>query len=125
MGTLNFLLRPRSVILSIPFALVWGVCGSTYIAANVLDVYNERKSKQLREASLTKLFGTTVVNMTASLIRDVTFAKMFGKQVEKAKQRVPPSTYCIFIMRDTLTMAGGFTVPPLMSGLLTNKFGFE
>jgi hypothetical protein len=85
MGTLNFLLRPRSVIFTIPFALVWGVCGSTYIAANVLDVYNERKSKQLREASLTKLFGTTVVNMTASLIRDVTFAKMFGKQVEKAK----------------------------------------
>jgi hypothetical protein len=63
---------------------VWGVCGSTYIAANVLDVYNERKSKEIREASITKLFGTTVVNMTASLIRDVTFAKMFGKQVEKA-----------------------------------------
>lgn len=104
---------------------MWGVCGSTYIAANVLDVYNERKARELRAASLTKLFGTTAVNMTASLIRDVTFAKMFGKQVEKAAQKVPLSTYGIFILRDTLTMAGGFTVPPLMSGALTNIFGFE
>ncbi len=50
---------------------------------------------------------------------------MYGKQVEKAAQKVPPATYCIFILRDTLTMAGGFTLPPLMSGYLTNKFGFE
>lgn len=78
-GTLNFLLRPKSVIFSIPFALVWGVCGSTYIAANCLDVYNERKAYDARQASTTKLFGTTIVNMTASLIRDVTFAKIFGK----------------------------------------------
>ena len=46
MGTMNFLLRPRSIIFSLPFALVWGVCGSTYTAANLLDVYNERKSRE-------------------------------------------------------------------------------
>jgi ACR3 family arsenite efflux pump ArsB len=28
-------------------------------------------------------------------------------------------------MRDSLTMAGGFTVPPIMSAALTNKFGFD
>jgi hypothetical protein len=31
---------------------------------------------------MTKLFGTTAVNMGASLVKDVTFAKMFGKKVE-------------------------------------------
>jgi hypothetical protein len=81
---MNLLLRPRSVIFTVPFALVWGVCGSTYIAANLIDVYNERKSKEIRAATMTKLYVTTVVNIIAALIRDVTFAKMFGKQVEKA-----------------------------------------
>lgn len=73
---------------------------------------------------MTKLFGTTAVNMSASLVKDVTFAKMFGKQVEKAAnetaKKVPPATYCIFLMRDTLTIAGGFTVPPIVSGIISN-----
>jgi hypothetical protein len=38
---------------------------------------------------------------------------------------VPASTYFHFILRDSLTMAGGFTVPPYMSGFLTNKLGIE
>ena len=74
---------------------------------------------------MTKLFGTTVVNMSASLVKDVTFAKLFGKKTEKAAGRVPPSTYCIFLMRDTLTIAGGFTVPPIVSGMLLGTTGME
>ena len=68
---------------------------------------------------MSKLFGTTAVNMSASLVKDIAFAKMFGKQVEKAaaetKPKVPAATYVIFLSRDMLTIAGGFTVPPLMS----------
>jgi hypothetical protein len=78
-NTMNFFLRPRSTIFSLPFALVWGVCGSTYIAANLIDVYNERNSRELRQASMTKLFGTSVVNMTACVARDVSLAKFYGK----------------------------------------------
>ncbi len=69
-----------------------------------------------------KLFGTTAVNMSASLVKDVTFAKMFGKQVSKAASetaaRVPAATYMIFLARDTLTIAGGFTVPPIVSNVM-------
>ena len=66
-----------------------------------------------------KLFGTTAINMSSSLVKDIAFAKMFGKQVEKVASasvgRVPKSTYVIFLTRDTLTIAGGFTVPTIVS----------
>ena len=78
-NTMNFFLRPRSTIFSLPFALVWGVCGSTYIAANLIDVYNERNSRELKKASMTKLVGTSIVNMTACVARDVSLAKFYGK----------------------------------------------
>lgn len=117
-------MRPNKLLFSIPLALVWGVYAATYIAANMIDVYNERTAASTKQASMAKLFGTTAVNMSASLVKDVTFAKMFGKQVEKAAsetaKKVPPATYCIFLMRDTLTIAGGFTVPPIVSGIITN-----
>ena len=121
MGTMDFLLRPHKVIFSVPMFLVVGVYGATYIAANLLDVYHERKGILGQQAAMSKLFGTTAVNMSASLVKDIAFAKMFGKQVEKAaaetKPKVPAATYLIFLSRDMLTIAGGFTVPPLMSNM--------
>lgn len=107
--------------------LVVAVYGCTYIAANLLDVYNERKSISGNKAATIKLFGTTAVNMSSSLIKDVAFAKLFGKQVEKAaaetSPKVPAATYIIFLSRDLLTIAGGFTVPPLMSSTFQNMMG--
>jgi len=38
---------------------------------------------------------------------------------------VPPATYMIFLARDTLTIAGGFTVPPIMSAAITKAWGIE
>jgi hypothetical protein len=67
------------MLFSVPLLLVWGVYCATYVAANSIDVYNERSRASASSASMTKLFGTTVVNMSASLVKDVTFAKMFGK----------------------------------------------
>lgn len=40
-------------------------------------------------------------------------------------KRVPLATYGIFLSRDTLTIAGGFTVPPIMSGLMQKSMGWE
>jgi hypothetical protein len=41
-GTKNFLRAPHTVLMSVPCLLVWAVYGSTYMAANLIDVYNER-----------------------------------------------------------------------------------
>lgn len=64
-------MKPRSTIFSLPFLLVWGVFGATYMTANLLDIYNERKSTDFRKAVMTKLVGTTAVNMATVLTRDV------------------------------------------------------
>lgn len=114
--------------------LVWGVYGATYTAANVMDVVSERKEISAKTHSSVKLVGTTGVNMSASLVKDVMFAKMFGKQdvvkeaTDAAKtvaKRVPPATYGIFLMRDTLTIGAGFTLPPLVASGLTSTTGME
>jgi hypothetical protein len=43
-GVADLVKRPGAMLRSVPLWLVWGVYGATYIAANTIDVYNERKS---------------------------------------------------------------------------------
>jgi len=133
-GVADLFKKPGKMLMSIPLLLVWGVYAATYIAANSIDVYNERKALSAKQAAMVKLAGVTGVNMSASLIKDVTFAKLFGakdvgkeagKAASSVARRVPLATYGIFLFRDTLTIAGGFTVPPIMSGLIHNTTGWE
>lgn len=107
--------------------LVWGVYGATYTAANLIDVVAERQQVSPTTHSSAKLVGTTGVNMSASLLKDVAFAKMFGKKevvkevtdaaktaAKAATKRVPPATYAIFLARDGLTIGAGFTLPAMV-----------
>ena len=112
---------------SVPLWLVWGVYGATYIAANTIDVYNERKAITANNAAMIKLAGVTGTNMSASLVKDITFVKLFGAKegASSVAKKVPLATYAIFLSRDTLTIAGGFTVPPIMSKLLQSSLGYE
>jgi hypothetical protein len=41
-GVFKLLKQPKQTLFSIPLGLVWGVYCATYIAANSIDVYNER-----------------------------------------------------------------------------------
>jgi len=43
-GVIDLFKRPKNIIFSVPFALVWGVNAVTYITANSIDVYNQRKA---------------------------------------------------------------------------------
>ena len=74
-----------------------------------------------------KLVGVTGINMSASLVKDITFAKLFGAKDSGSSvaKRVPLATYAIFLSRDTLTIAGGFTVPPILSRLMQSSLGYE
>ena len=133
-GVVDLMKKPGKMLMSVPLWLVWGVYASTYIAANSIDVYNERKALAANNAAMVKLGGVTAVNMSASLVKDVTFAKLFGakdigkeagKAASNVAKRVPLATYGIFLSRDTLTIAGGFTVPPIMSSLMQSTLGYE
>ena len=135
-GVKDLVRHPGAMIRSVPLWLVWGVYGATYSTANMIDLYVERKEITPTNASMGKLVGTTAVNMSASLVKDVVFAKLFGAPAKdvgkavkdaaaKAPKRVPPATYGLFLTRDTLTIAGGFTVPPLVSSALQSGSGME
>jgi len=127
LGLKDIVQHPVRMVQSLPLWLVWGVYASTYTTANLFDVYVQRKKVSHQNASMGKLVLTTGANMGSSIVKDVVFVKIFGAVGEAAKipKRVPATTYGLFMMRDTLTIAGGFTVPPLVSGVLQSSASIE
>ena len=100
----------------------------------MIDVYVERNDVPQSNASMGKLVLTTGANMSSSILKDAIFVKIFGANAKDATKaaadaakaapkRVPPATYGLFVIRDTLTIAGGFTVPPLVSSALQSSAG--
>jgi len=134
-GAKDLFIRLPQLVKSPALWLVWGVYAATYTAANLVDVVSERKQISAATHSSVKLVGTTGINMSASLVKDVLFAKMFGKHdfvkdageaaKSAAKRSVPPATYGIFLMRDTLTIGAGFTLPPLVACGLQSTAGMD
>lgn len=125
-GLQDILLRPHRVLMGPAIWLVAGVYGATYTAANLIDVVAERKQATPTQHNTAKLFGTTAVNMSASLVKDVAFAKMFGKaEAAAVKRAVPFSTYGIFLGRDVFTIGAGFIVPPVLARGMVSTFDME
>lgn len=120
--------RPHVMLTSLPYWMVAGVYGSTYATANSIDAVSERafdpdaENKFVKGA--TKLFGVTVVNMCAGVAKDAAFARMFGAGGAKPPP-VPPVTYILFAGRDVLTIAAGFTVPPILAQTLVKSGSLE
>jgi len=56
----------------------------------------------------------------------VIFAKLWGaNNSAKVARQIPLSTVGLFLCRDSLTIAGGFTLPPILSPIVQSKFGVE
>lgn len=101
--------NPITFITKPTFAAVCVVYGLTYVTANSITSLCEFSAK---DPSFYKLGGTTVVNMSAGILKDKYFAEKFsGKPVTK----FPLSSWSLFCLRDTMTIAAGFTLPPLVS----------
>jgi len=136
-GFADVVKRPHHVIASPALWMVAGVYGATYTAANLIDVVAERSAATPSQHSGAKLVVTTATNMSASIAKDVAFAKMFGKEVsaevgkaaagavQAVKRSVPMATYGIFLTRDVFTIAAGFTVPPLVASALISSANME
>lgn len=116
-GVASFVKTPGPMLRSGPYWIMWGVYSATYIAANTIDVYNERKHVSAAYGQINKLVLVTAVNMGASIAKDVIFTKMFGKKdaAGAAKKKMPMSTYAAFLCRDMLAISGGFILPPYVS----------
>ena len=98
--------------MGLPFWLVWGVYGSTYAAANLIELANRRMSVSPTNASVGKLVGTTAVNMSASLVKDVAFAKMFGAKQTGAVFPICAERHCAAGALDYSVCQGSFRAAP-------------
>lgn len=103
---------PQTFFMDKPFLRVYSLYAGTYAANNTIDTIC--KIYEINDV-IPKLLGVTAVNMCLSLLRDTTFAQLFGK---KAPTRVPNISYCIWLCRDVIAMAGAFILPQHFCKLL-------
>jgi hypothetical protein len=68
-----------------------------------------------------KLLGVTALNMTASVLKDRAFAKMFGAAGNSSAQAVGAISLAIWLVRDILTVANAFVLPDRMSHSLVTS----
>jgi hypothetical protein len=112
---LHLLVRPHQYITSKPFALILMVYGGTYLSANVLD--SMQSTTRAAPASTTtagpaKFATTSAANITLTMIKDSQFTKMYGTGAAKA---LPPATFALYALRDSMTVFASFNLPPLIA----------
>lgn len=120
-------MRPHTLLFSKPFALIFMVYSSTYLVANTLDtasstLYNQAAGTTT--AGVPKFVATSGINMSLSLVKDSQFAKMFGPKTSVMRV-VPPASYALFALRDSMTIFASFNLPPLVAPLLPLSEGVE
>lgn len=111
----QLLLRPHHYVASKPFALILMVYGGTYLSANFLDTY--KSTTRSRPASRTsagfdKFAATSVANVGLTMVKDSQFTKMYGTASARA---VPPVTFLLYALRDSMTIFASFNVPPMIA----------
>jgi len=133
-GIRTMLTRPHHLIQQPSLWMVAGVYGVTYATANLIDTSCERMLDPQKESSaavhgVAKLVGTTAVNMTASITKDLAFARMYG--ATGASGPMPKATIGFFAARDVLTIGAAFTMPKILataligSGTVDEKYAGE
>lgn len=119
------LLSPRSLFLSKPFALICMVYGGTYFIANTLDTVTSTLTAApapLVTAGPLKFVASSSANIGLGLIKDRTFAQLFGP-VGAAPRPVPLPSLALFAFRDCLTIFASFNIPPLLGPRLSAHMG--
>ncbi len=111
----SLITSPRQFFTSKYFGWIYLVYGATYTANNTLD--SLCKIYHLNETVM-KLTFVTAVNMTTSIMKDAAFAKYFGT---KPPSKIPFITYCIWFVRDMLSIAAAFVLPEKASAYLQKK----
>ncbi|EEB08669.1 hypothetical protein SJAG_03833 [Schizosaccharomyces japonicus yFS275] len=115
----QILRRPVSFICSAPYALVFSLYFGTYIAANSLDTYENIKTRnpvyKVETGGFVKFSTVTATNSGLSILKDSFFTKFWGKGTPHA---LPGKCYALYGLRDALTVACSFNLPPLIAPYL-------
>ena len=91
------------------FLFIWGVYSGTYIVANSIEAICERSDQS---SFYPKFVGSSVANVTLSVLKDKAFARMFGTGEVKP---MSVKSMGLFATRDSMTILASFSLPGLIS----------
>lgn len=101
------------------FLFIWGVYSGTYIVANSIEAICERSNTS---SFYPKFVGSSVANVTLSVLKDKAFARMFGKGDPRP---MPYSSMGLFATRDSMTILASFSLPGLISQRMQDAIGMS
>lgn len=111
----QLMFRPHLYLTSKTFGLILMVYGGTYLSANFLDTFKSttrNKSASTTTAGPAKFAATSAANLSLTMIKDSQFTKMFGTA---SARPIPPLTYALFAIRDSMTIFASFNLPPMIA----------
>lgn len=122
------MLRPQTLLLSKPFALIFMLYGGTYLTANTLDTATstvQNKPATHVTSGTAKFASSSAANIGLCIYKDQVFVRLFGPPSGGAPRPVTLPSYLLFAARDCLTIFASFNVPPLLGPVLTRHVGDE
>lgn len=120
-GATDMVKRPRTALLLNPgYWMVATVYGVTYAAANSIDTVGARWETPAAVQGAATLVGTTAINTSACIAKDVAFTRMYGNAAASGS-KFPLATIGLFGLRDLMTIASAFTLPKLLSSFLVSS----
>ncbi|CAN0273110.1 unnamed protein product [Ascophyllum nodosum] len=118
-GVKEMILRPHVFHCRPEFLMIWGVYAATYVTANmIMTTCDQRKV----DDTWPKFIGTTFVNITTVVAKDLAFTRMFATVKPRP---MPIATYVLFTVRDGMTVAASFNMPSPASKYLQERFGMS
>ena len=118
-GVKDFLFRPAYFLRNPAFLMIWGVYSGTYCVANSVEAVCERSHNS---PVYPKFIGSSVANVTLSVLKDKAYARMFGVGDPRP---LPLKSYGLFAARDSMTILASFTLPPILGKVFAKQFDME
>ncbi|TPX36498.1 hypothetical protein SmJEL517_g01334 [Synchytrium microbalum] len=115
-GFSTMLFKPLYFVRQPSFLFIWVAYAGTYVTANTIEGLYKRGSK---DYAIPKFLGTSVSNITLTVMKDQAFTKWFGAVSPKP---LPLTSYVLFASRDALTIGSSFTLPGPVSRQLQATF---
>lgn len=113
-GIKTLISKPIYFLKQPSFLFIWGVYSGTYVVANNIEALCERSKTS---SFYPKFIGSSIANVTLSVLKDRAFAQMFGTGAPKP---MPLSSMSLFATRDSMTILASFSLPGLISERMQN-----
>lgn len=129
--------NPVSYLKSPAFGWMWMTYAATYSTANALRTLTEHQeycalknapkdqhqrvlSRQKQTTAATLFVGTSIVNSTASVVKDRAFSRMYGSAANAAGA-VPRISYAMWMSRDFTVIGSSFILPEYVAAHLQKQ----